>query len=187
MIGRLPKALTVGGIDEPIRSDFRVGLLIFTAYNDVELSDQEKALTMLECLYEDFENIDPQNYNEAIEKGVWFLDGGSMFVDKPIQSKKVMDWEQDEQLIFPAINKVAGFETRAVEYMHLWTFLGFFSEIGEGLFSTVLSIRNKKNKGKKLEKHEEEFYRENKHLIELETKYTKAEQEEIEYWNKILG
>lgn len=187
MIGRLPKTLNVGGIQRDIRTDYRDALVIFTAYNDVELTNDEKTQVMLECLYIDFNDIDPQYYSEAIEKGVWFLDGGTMFVDKSVQSKKVMDWEQDEQLIFPAINKVAGFETRAVEYMHLWTFLGFFCEIGEGLFSTVLSIRQKKNKGRKLEKHEEEFYRENKHLIDIEAKLTEQEQAEKDYWNKILG
>ena len=51
MIGRLPKELNVNGIDRAIRSDFRVALLIFQAFNDPELSDQEKAWVMLDCLY----------------------------------------------------------------------------------------------------------------------------------------
>ena len=98
-----------------------------------------------------------------------------------------MDWEQDESIIFSAINKVAGCETREKEYIHWWTFLGYFSEIGEGLFSTVINIRQKKNKGKKLEKYEQEFYRSNKQLIDLKEKYTAEEQAEIDRLNELLN
>jgi hypothetical protein len=189
MIGKLPSHLKVNGKNRAIRSDFRVALLIFQAYNDVELSDQERAIVMLDCLYEDFESIPKDDMQEAANQAVWFLDGGkgSDEVSNHKKAKKVMDWEQDEQLIFSAVNKVAGYETRATEYLHWWTLLGYFNEIGEGLFSTVINIRHKKNKGKKLEKYEQEFYRENKHLIDIKERLTAEEQSERDYWNKLLG
>lgn len=185
MIGHLPKKLNINGIDRAIRSDFRVALLIFQACADPELSDEEKATVMVECLYED--EIPLKDYQEANEKASWFLDGGNSLDDKQGQAKKVMDWEQDEQIIFSAVNKVAGYETRVQEYIHWWTFLGFFNEIGEGLLSSVINIRQKKNKGKKLEKYEQEFYRENKSLIDIKQRYTAQEQAEIDYYNKLLG
>ena len=190
MIGQLPKKLNINGVNRAIRSDFRVALLIFQAYNDVELSDEEKTMVLLDCLYEDLDNIPPEDIKEAVEKAVWYLDGGGLEETKDTnhqKAKKIMDWEQDEQMIFSSVNKIAGYETRAKEYLHWWTFLGFFNEIGEGLFSAVINIRQKKNKGKKLEKHEQEFYRENKSLIDIKPKLTKEEQEEIDYWNKLLG
>lgn len=55
------------------------------------------------------------------------------------------------------MNKAAGFETRTVKYLHWWTFLGYFNEIGEGLFSSVIGIRQKLNKGKKLENTSRSF------------------------------
>lgn len=188
MIGYLPKKININGTDRAIRSDFRTALLIFQAYNDVELSDEEKALTMLECLYEDYDSIPPEDIQEAVNMATWYLDGGGIPDDnsKQRQVKKVMDWEQDEKLVFSAVNKVAGFETRAVEYMHWWTFLGYFNEIGESLFTTVINIRQKKNKRKKLEKHEEEFYKENRSLIDLKVRYTAEEQAELDRLNKIL-
>ena len=190
MIGQLPKQLNINGTDRAIRSDFRVALLIFQAFNDPELSDQEKSIAMLDCLYEDAEIIPQEDFQETYEKAVWFLDGGGIEETKETnhrRAKKVMDWEQDEHLIFSAVNKVAGYETRAEEYLHWWTFLGYFNEIGEGLFSTVINIRQKKNKGKKLEKHEQEFYRENKTLIDIKIRLTAEEQAELDYWNKLLG
>jgi len=190
MIGYLPKQLNINGTDRVIRSDFRTALLIFTAYNDPELSEQEKAVVMLDCLYEDFDSILEKDIQMAADQAIWFLDGGSTEEPKDTnhqKAKKVMDWEQDEQLIFSAVNKIAGYETRATEYLHWWTFLGFFNEIGEGLFSTVINIRQKKNKSKKLEKYEQEFYRENKSLIDIKVKLTAEEQAEKEYFEKLLG
>lgn len=189
MIGRLPEHLNINGVERAIRSDFRVALLVFIAYNDSELSDYEKAMVMMECLYEDIWSIPANDRQDAHKRAVWFLDGGKSQNNdsKYNNSKKVIDWEQDEQMIFSAINKVAGKETRAVEYMHWWTFLGYFNEIGEGLLSTVINIRNKKNKKKKLEKYEEEFYRENKSMIDIKVKLSAEEQAEKDYYEKLLG
>lgn len=187
MIGQLPRELNVNGTYRAIRSDYRVALLIFQACADPELSDQENVKVMIECLYQ--EDIPPEEYQAANDMAVWYLEGGEEPDEntKHQQAKKVMDWEQDEKIIFSAVNKVAGFETRAVDYMHWWTFLGYFNEVGEGLFSTVINIRSKRNKGKKLEKYEQEFYKDNKALIDLKVKLSAKEQAEIDYWNKILG
>jgi hypothetical protein len=187
MIGKLPTTLNINGVERAIRSDFRVALLIFEAYNDPELNDREKTLAMLDCLYEDFESIPAEDIEEAINKAVWFLDGGIEHDDIKRSPKKIIDWEQDEQMIFSAVNKVAGKEVRSLEYLHWWTFLGYFNEIGEGLLSTVINIRQKKSKGKKLEKYEQEFYRDNKSLIDIKEKLSAEEQAEKERLLKLLN
>lgn len=186
MIGRLPVSLFVAGNKWDIRTDYRDILTIMEAYNDPELSDREKTWVMLHIIYVDFDQMPPKALNEAAEQAVWFLDCGQEEDDKK-PPRKLMDWEQDEAILFPAINKVAGQEVRAVEYMHWWTFMGYFMEIEDGIFSTVLSVRQKRAKGKKLEKWEQDFYLNNKSLCDLKTKYTAEEQAEIEYWNKLLG
>lgn len=182
MIGRLPTTLCIEDREYKIRTDYRIALTIFEAFNDIELKDNEKAMVMLNLLYE----IVPDNIEEALKKASWFLDGGKQY-EEFNKTKKVMDWEQDESIIFSAVNKVAGYETREKEYIHWWTFLGYFSEIGEGLFSTVINIRQKKNKGKKLEKYEQEFYKNNKKLIDLKEKYSTEEQAEIDRLNQLLN
>ena len=50
--------------------------------------------------------------------------------------------------------------------------------IGESLFSNIIRIRYKKSKGKKLDKQEQEFYKENKHLIDFEQKTKRSEEEQ---------
>ncbi|RDU21941.1 Gp15 family bacteriophage protein [Anaerosacchariphilus polymeriproducens] len=186
MIGQLPKELNINGVKRAIRSDFRVALLIFQAWNDPELTEQEKSIVMLDCLYEDLETATEEDYQTLLEQAVCFLNGGEDSQQQK-QPKKTMDWEQDEKLIFSAVNKVANIETRAVEYLHWWTFLSYFNEIGEGLFTTVLNIRSKQNKGKKLDKAEKDFYRENKSLIDLKHKYSAEEQAEIDKLNELLN
>jgi hypothetical protein len=181
MIGQLPTSLEVGGVQYEINSDFRVVLLIFEAYNDPELTEYEKACVCLQCLYKEV----PKDVVKAIEKAVWFLDGGDMPKAKQLP-KKIMDWEYDQSIIFPAVNKVAGYETRTVEYLHWWSFLGLFNEIGEGLYSQVMNIRSKRAKGKKLEKWEREFYNEHKALVDIKEKLTPEEQEELDFINGII-
>lgn len=181
MIGVLPKSLEVDGKQYEVNSDFRVVLLIFEAYSDTELTDFEKSMVCLQCLYKEV----PQNMEKALEKAIWFLDGGDMPKSKQAP-RKIMDWEQDQSIIFPAVNKAAGYETRTAEYIHWWTFLGFFNEIGEGLYSQVMSIRAKKAKGKKLEKWESEFYNDHKELIDLKEKLTPEEQAEIDFINNLV-
>lgn len=183
MIGRLPETLNVNNREYAIRSDFRVALLIFEAFEDAELTEAEKAETCLKCLYK--ESVKQNDMEKAYEQAVWFLDGGDMPKTKKAP-KRLMDWSQDESMIFAAVNKVAGYETRTCDYLHWWSFLGLFGEIGEGLFSTVMSLRSKKAKGRKLEKYELDFLRENRELVELKRKYTSEEQAEIDRINKLL-
>jgi hypothetical protein len=77
---------------------------------------------------------------------------------------------------------VLGYSVRDVKnFTHWWDFVGAYQEIGSDCtFSNIVSIRNKKIRGKRLEKWEEEFYRENRKMIDLPHKLT-AEEEEFLY------
>lgn len=188
MIGRLPTSLEINGVCHKIRSDYRVVLTVFQAYNEPDYTDDEKSQIAIECIYEHPEELKQEDIAEAINQATWFMNGGENDVDtKRIQSKKIMDWEQDEQLIFSAVNKVAGIETRSVDYMHWWTFLGYFKERGECLLNTVINLRDKMiNKREKLTKDEKEFYRSNRAMIDLKKRLTAKEKEENEYYERLL-
>ena len=88
-----------------------------------------------------------------------------------------MDWEHDFKVLVAPMNKVLSCEIRTVEYLHWWTFLAGYMELGECLFSNIVSIRKKKMTGKKLEQWEQEFYRENKKLVDLPQNLTEEEKE----------
>lgn len=172
----LPKTLTIGGKDYPIRYQFGAILDILAAYSDEELDNEDKTEVMLTIFYPTFIDIPQKDLQEAIEKACDFIDCGQKNEGKP--RPRLMDWEQDADIIIPAINNVAKMEIRANPDLHWWTFWGYFMSIGDSLFSSVLHIRRKKKSGKKLEKWEQEFYRENQHLIDMrphETEEIKAE------------
>ena len=168
MIGLLPQTLKVCNKDYAIRSDFRNILTIIMAYNDKDLSNEEKVFVCLHRIYVDLDQMpkDKETYAAAIKAATEFIEC-RMTDGKP--SPKVVNWEKDEQLIFPAINKVAGTEVRALQYMHWWTFLGYFQAIDrDDLWGVVLTIRQKKAMHKKLEKHEQEFFAANRDLCSVE-------------------
>lgn len=185
MIGELPKSLSVNNIEYDIRSDFRDILKIVCAFNDPELENEEKIYVCLCILYEDFDSIPKSDYEAAFKAALDFIDAGAKGDNK--KSPRTMDWEQDENIMFPALNKVAGFETRTADYVHWWTFIGYYMEISEGVFSTVLSLRGKKAKNKKLEKWEREYWQANKDICVLKPKLTAEEQEAKDRLNAMLG
>lgn len=179
----LPKTLNIGGKDYIIRYQFGAVLTILSAYNDPELEDDEKMEVLLTIIYPDLQEIPQEHISEAIQKACEFIDCGQK--DEGKSKPKLVDWDKDADIIIPAINNVAGTEVRANPDLHWWTFWGFFMSIGDSLFSSVLHIRKKRSSRKKLEKWEEEFYRDNKSLIDMKTPETeeiKAEKENILKW-----
>lgn len=184
MIGYdLPVSLCVGGKEYPIRTDFRDILNVLIAMNDPELDDDTKMIVMLKVMYPGWREIIPEHTEEAIRKASEFIDCG--FQDDGGKTPRVIDWKEDANIIIPAINAVAHKEVRAEKSLHWWTFMGYFSEIRESLFSTVLGIRLKKKKGKKLEQWEKDFYKENRNIVDMRTQETeeiKQEKEAILKW-----
>lgn len=176
-------SLCVGGKEYPIRSDFRDILNILIAMNDPELDNQAKMIVILKILYPGWKEIPPDDIEEALTKANQFIDCG--FKDDGRGTPKVIDWQEDANIIIPAVNSVAHKEVRAEKYLHWWTFMAYFYEIGESLFSTVIGIRLKKKKGKKLEQWEKDFYKENRSLVDMRTQETeeiKREKEAILKW-----
>ena len=91
-----------------------------------------------------------------------------------------MDWEQDYNMIVAAVNnKMNVIDVRELDFLHWWTFLGYFSERGECMFSTVTDIRDKMNKGKKLEPYEKTLLRENRDKILLKNKANEDFEKEL--------
>ena len=169
MITDLPLTLTVDGEEKEIYPDFRNIILVCNAFNDPELTQSDKTRVMLELIYKDdwmeFKDIDG-----AIKQAIWLIDWGKDYSAKE-SGPRIMDWEQDYNLIVSAVNNKANVvDVRELPFMHWWTFLGYFSDRGECQFSSITDIRDKLNKGKKLEKWEREVLRENRDQIILKNK-----------------
>lgn len=179
-----PTSLNVGGVDYEIRTDYRAVLDLFAALSDPELTDSDEQMTsymqsqvIMQIMFPDCDNVPHEHWQEALNKVSEFIDMG---ITEDSKKPKTMDWEQDAPILIPAINRVLNCEIRAQKYIHWWTFLGAYMEIGESLFSNVIHIRQKKATGKKLEKWEQDFYKENKSLIDFKQKDRRSSEEKEE-------
>lgn len=182
MIYELPKSLEVGGTEYEIRSDFREILDIIEILNDVELKEQERGFFTLLFFYPDFENIPADHHREAIEQCFWFINGGKHDQTAGKKPPRLMDWEQDFPYIIAPVNRVIGREIRADAYLHWWTFLSAYMEIGECTFAQIVHVRDAKNRGKPLDASDKEWYRKNRELVDLKTRYTSDEEEFFRKW-----
>ena len=189
MIGELPRCVCVGDDPEPyeVRTDYRDILKILSAINDPEMEDYEKVYTALFIFYPDIPDIPDEDLEAAYKAMVEFIDYGAATGSDDLPSQKLVDWEQDEKIMIPAINKVAGMEIRAADYLHWWTFLGYYMEISEGVYSQVLALRSKKANHKKLEKWEREFWANNKDICVIKPRLSQEEKEARDRLNAMLG
>lgn len=182
MIYRLPEALSVCGTDHAIRSDFRVALDTFAALNDPDLFSLEKGLVMLRILYRDFDQISPEHYAEAIRQAKTYLNGGEE--NEEIQrGPQLVDWEKDFPYIAAPVSRIIGQDVRGMEYLHWWSFLSAFYEIGDCTFAQIVRIRKLKAAGKALNKSDAEWYREHRDMVDIKTRYTEEEAQLLQEWN----
>lgn len=175
----LPIKIKIDGKYWDIRNkcDYRVVLDCINALNDVELDDKSRIQCALFIFYENAtEIVDVQTAVLKMFNVIGYGETNSN-QNKP----KLMDWEHDFRYVAPAISSELGYDVRTPkEYTHWWTFIGAYLNIDrECMFSTIVSIRNKRFKGKKLEKWEEEFYRNNKSMVDIPQQLTEEEQAEL--------
>lgn len=180
----LPTSAIFGGVEHQINADFRDILEIMGYLNDPDEPEYIRWKIAIGLFYEG--EIPEEYEQEAMEYLADFISYGQKD-DGRKPAPILLDWEQDCQLIVADVNKVAGQEIRALPFVHWWTFLAWFHAIGEGQLATIVSIRDKLRRGKKLEKWEQEFYRENKSRVDLKKRYSAEELAERERLEKLLG
>ena len=180
---KLPEAATIGDVEYEINTDFRDIILIMQVLMDPEKTEYVRWLTAIALFYEG--EIPQEHEQQAMEYLASFISYGEKDDEQP--GPRLLDWEQDAQVVVAEVNKVAGYEVRSVPYLHWWTFLSFFQAIGEGQLSTLISIRDKLRRGKKLETWEQEYYRQNKHKVDLQQRYSAEELAEQQRLKQLLG
>lgn len=188
----IPTELEIGGQSFAIRNkgDYRMVLDCFAALDDEELTKRERLLACLLIFYEDLTSLDDLNkfsdLEEAITKMYQFFNCGQDSSIGVTANYKLIDWDKDSQLISSAINNVAHKEIRLEPYIHWWTFMGYYTSIGESTLTTVVNIRHKIATGKKLEKYESAFRRDNPKYFNWDAKTVeRKEADELakQLWN----
>lgn len=179
----LPRKAQIGGRVYHLHTDYREILRIFAYLQKEELPEFIRWHVALALFFE--EEIPEEDFQEAAAYFCRFVNCGVEEQARP--GPQLLNWEQDAQDIVADVNKVAGQEIRALPYLHWWTFMSWFHSIGEGNLSTLVSIRDKLSRGKKLEAWEKEYYRRNRSRVNLSPKYSQQELAERERLQALLG
>lgn len=166
---QLPTSANFSGEEYPHKSDFRQILRLFEILSDESRPELYRWYLALAYFYE--RPIPRDLEGEAMAYLSAFLTCGD--AGKP--GPKLLDWQADAPEIIADVNAVAGREIRAMEYLHWWSFLSFFQAVGEGRLSTLVGIRDKLRRGKRLEPWEQEYYRRDPDKIRLRPRLTPAD------------
>ena len=163
----------------------------FEALNDPELSSVERFYAALMIFYEEINSLEDIMANQQIlpqlrTEMIKFFNGGEDEIASNTHNYRLIDWGKDSQLICSAVNNVAKTEVRALKYLHWWTFLGYYTAVGECPLSTIVGIRYKIAKNEKLEKHEKKFRAENPEYFNLDLRSVE-QQEADDYIRKLWG
>lgn len=183
----LPVCVTVGGQPRAVYTDYRDILYLLNWLDGprgAALRPDERWYVALALFYRDFAALDPALYPEAATALAAFLAAGQPAAPA---GPRLIDWQKDAGLIVAGVNRAAGCEVRALPYLHWWSFLGWFSAIGDGALATVVSIRDKLRRGKRLEGWELAYYRAHRSDIDLREPLTDAERDQRRRLLELVG
>lgn len=178
----LPESVEFHGRSYQLNADFRNILKIFSQLEQADLPEALRWRIASLLFYT------PELAEEDYEDGLLYL---ASFLQPGENSsgdgRKRLDWQADALPIIAGVNAAAGQEIRLLPKVHWWTFLSWFHAMPPGELSTRVAIRDKLQKGKKLEDWEQEYYRQNKAAVDLKPVYSMEEKAEMERLQQLLG
>lgn len=162
-----PTALTVGGVDYEIDSDFHTALTIMEAFEDPSLTWLDKQEIAIDFLYGENQ---PPDRAEAFELARLFLDCGEerqTAEDDGPDLGRLYSFSHDGKFIYSAIRRSHGIDLDTVGYLHWWKFCYLLQDLSEDCyFQRMLSLRARRALGK-LTKEEKEEWRRNADILTL--------------------
>lgn len=164
LIDELPKTVAIGDREYPINTDFRTCLKIIMAFEDNDLTPQEKQIVLLSNLYPTM----PTDIEGAMRQAQWFLDGGRTAGDdtQGESSPRVYSFSKDANYIFAAFRQTHGIDLQKSE-LHWWEFLALFMDLGQDTtFCQLVGLRRRLKTGK-ASKEEKAAAREMGDLIDV--------------------
>jgi len=140
----LPESVVIGDKDFAIRTDFRACLKTIMAFEDPELTPQEKASILLSNLYVDL----PSDTEQAIAQANLFLNGGKVNDNDGESGQRVYSFSKDANFIFAAFRQTHGIDLQKTN-LHWWEFLSLFMDLGsDTTFCQLVSLRKRVKTGK---------------------------------------
>jgi hypothetical protein len=148
LIDVLPESVVIGGKDVAINTDFRDCLRVILAYEDDELTSQEKQIITLSNLYPSV----PLDLHEAMTQAKWFLDCGKD--DEQTDDRhhpRVYSFSKDAEMIYAAFRQVHGIKLDTEYQLHWWKFVALFMAVmanQDTAFGSLVTLRLRVKTGK---------------------------------------
>lgn len=182
----LPKKIKVNGTIYDIRYDYRTVINTLLAFEDNELSHEEKLYIMVKNIY--INEIPENDFEEACLKAIKFIDLGAKNTNTSNnQDKRIYSFTKDGNYIFSGINSTHHIDLEKEPNLHWWKFMSMFMDMGtECMFGEITYYRKRKLEGK-LTKEEKKVYEKIKDIIDLEEnkKPSEARKKFFEEFHKV--
>jgi hypothetical protein len=158
-----PETVEINTTEYRLNTDFRACLKIIMAFEDNELTPQEKQLILLGNLY----SVVPNDLEAALDCANWFLNGGKdSATNTDEENPRVYSFAKDGNFIYAAFRQTHGIDL-ATANLHWWTFLALFMDLGQDTTFCQLTALRKRLKTGKASKEERAAAREMGDMIDL--------------------
>jgi hypothetical protein len=157
----LPESLSINHTEYPIDPDFRTCLQIILAFEDAELTPQEKQGILLSMLFVDM----PPITQETFEQAQWFLNGG-MSDENEDAPMRLYSFAKDANFIFAAFKSTHNVDLQKAD-LHWHEFLALFMDMGSETTFCQLTAMRKRLKTGKASKEEKQFAHDHPDMINV--------------------
>jgi hypothetical protein len=140
----LPECIEIDGNVYQINADFRTCLKIIMAFEDNELTPQEKQIILINNLYRET----PPDIVEALRQANIFLNGGDVQEENEETPFRLYSFTKDARFIYSAFRQTHGIDLTESD-LHWWQFLSLFMDLGaETTFTQLIGLRKRIKTGK---------------------------------------
>ena len=184
----------------PIDADFQIGIQIMQAFEDEELSEQERMMVAISLLFlgcdKEYEEEDeksipfPDSYQTAAEGVLWFLKEWNHDKESNDNGKdkvRVLDFDIDQWRIYSGFRQHYNINLNT-DKLHYWEFMGLLTTFPDCAFTKVIDIRAKEITNK-MSAEERSAYKKLKERYALKQRtvmYTDEEIQAIDEYDRMM-
>lgn len=146
LCSKLPTKIKLDNRIVDINYDYRTIIRIIQAFEDAELTKEEKLYILIKNLYKS--NIEEDEYEKAIKQGMKFIDCGNTN-KKNTSSSRVYSFKKDANYIFTGINQTHNIDLSKEKDLHWWKFYALFMDMKPNcMFGELIYYRSREKDGK---------------------------------------
>lgn len=149
LVDNLPATVVIDHTEYKIETDFRTCLRTILAFEDNELTPQEKYIVLLNNMFP----VLPNDTQYGVVEAMRFLNGGEDHEES--DAPRVYSFAKDARFIYAAFRQTHGIDLNTAQ-LHWWTFMALFMDLGQDTTFCQLTALRKRIKTGKASKEEKQ-------------------------------